>query len=111
MNTRLERIGQVAEILTRHGLGFLVGATGIEKWHLGATSGPATSSSSPERLRHALEELGPVFIKLGQMLSTRPDVVPTEYQVELSRLQDGAPPVSSEVIQALIRQELGADAR
>jgi ubiquinone biosynthesis protein len=45
-----------------------------------------------ERLRLALEELGPVFIKLGQALSTRPDVIPPDLAIELSKLQDSVPP-------------------
>jgi len=102
-----ERYGQVTEILARHGLGFLAAASGVEHWittHSGATK---TVTANPERLRRALEELGPVFIKLGQMLSTRPDLLPPEYISELARLQDGAPPLDSDIVRALIASELG----
>ncbi|WP_237563221.1 ABC1 kinase family protein [Arthrobacter sp. H-02-3] len=55
----------------------------------------------------ALEELGPTFIKLGQLLSTRPDLLPPRYQTELAKLQDGAPPVPGATIRQQIRDELG----
>jgi ubiquinone biosynthesis protein len=64
--------------------------------------------TGPERLRLALEELGPTFIKLGQLLSTRPDVLPGEYIAELSKLQDKVPPVATEAIAAQIVRELGS---
>lgn len=63
--------------------------------------------SRPERLRLALEELGPTFIKLGQLLSTRPDIVSPEYLAELERLQDQVPPVPYQDIKAEIEDELG----
>jgi len=55
----------------------------------------------------ALEELGPTFMKLGQMLSTRADLLPTEYQVELAQLQDAAPTVPVETVREMITAELG----
>jgi ubiquinone biosynthesis protein len=55
-----------------------------------------------------LEELGPVFIKLGQMLSTRPDLLSPDYLAELSKLQDGTLPLAADVVRSLIHQELGA---
>ena len=65
--------------------------------------------SRPERLRMALEELGPTFIKLGQLLSTRPDFIPAEYLDELAKLQDSVPPFSYEEVQQIFREECGRD--
>lgn len=61
----------------------------------------------PERMRLAMEELGPTFIKLGQLLSTRPDVIPKEYIDEFRKLQDEVPSFSFEEFSIQIRQELG----
>ena len=63
--------------------------------------------SQPQRLRLAMEELGPTFIKLGQLLSTRPDVLGKEYIHEFSKLQDKVPAVSLEDINAQIQREMG----
>ena len=59
------------------------------------------------RLREALEELGPVFVKFGQMLSTRPDLLPEDIAEELARLQDNVPPFSGDESVRLIEQALG----
>ena len=63
--------------------------------------------SQPQRLRLAMEELGPTFIKLGQLLSTRPDVFDQEFIQEFSKLQDKVPAVTLEQIKAQIQRELG----
>lgn len=63
--------------------------------------------SQPQRLRLVMEELGPTFIKLGQLLSTRPDVLGKDYIKEFSKLQDKAPEVSLAEINAQILRELG----
>ncbi len=65
--------------------------------------------SRPERLRMGLEELGPTFIKLGQLLSTRPDFVPPDYLDELQKLQDNVPPFSYQEVQQIFREEQGKD--
>ncbi|MCF7530412.1 ubiquinone biosynthesis regulatory protein kinase UbiB [Neisseria lisongii] len=62
----------------------------------------------PVRLRLALESLGPIFIKFGQVLSTRPDLIPHEYAVELAKLQDKVPPFDAELSRRQIEQSLGA---
>jgi ubiquinone biosynthesis protein len=66
----------------------------------------AEGPTRPERLRLALEELGPTFIKLGQLLSTRPDLIPPEYAHELEHLQDQVKPEAPELIQAEVEREL-----
>jgi ubiquinone biosynthesis protein len=64
--------------------------------------------SRPQGLRMALEELGPTYIKLGQILSTRPDLIPVEFLRELAKLQDKVPPFSFRAVRKIIEQELNA---
>ncbi len=63
--------------------------------------------SQPQRLRMVMEELGPTFIKFGQLLSTRPDVVPKPYVDEFRKLQDEVPALPAEEIQRQIQRQLG----
>jgi ubiquinone biosynthesis protein len=63
--------------------------------------------TTPEKVRLILEELGATYIKLGQILSTRPDLIPKEYIDELSKLQDEALPLSFAEVKGLVEQELG----
>jgi ubiquinone biosynthesis protein len=69
------------------------------------------SLKAPQRLRLAIEELGPAFMKLGQLLSLRPDLIPPEYVHELEKLQDRTPPVKFENIRRVIEQEFASDVR
>ena len=69
----------------------------------------SAKESSGERLRIALEDLGPIFIKFGQLLSTRPDVVPNEIAKSLKSLQDDLPHFSEEDAITIIERELGAN--
>ncbi|HEX8100274.1 MAG TPA: AarF/UbiB family protein, partial [Actinomycetota bacterium] len=66
-----------------------------------------TTRTRARRFRMALEELGPTFAKLGQMLSTRPDLLPAEFVEELSTLQDHVPPMGEEEVVRVMEQELG----
>ncbi len=63
--------------------------------------------SRPERLRLVFEELGPTFIKLGQLLSTRPDFIPADYLDELAKLQDKIPPFSYDEVCTIFEEEMG----
>lgn len=112
MNRHLERYRQIADVLSRHGLGFVIGVVGLGRWvplHRGVLGHERRQEpyTTPEHLRLAIEELGPTFIKLGQLLSTRSDIVPADYLHELSKLQDAATPIPTSTISTLIESELG----
>ncbi|KAA9156850.1 AarF/ABC1/UbiB kinase family protein [Microbacterium lushaniae] len=114
MRVNFSRYQEIADTLTRHGLGFLAGATGLSRWvparrRRDAAHPQTRSYTVPQRVRVALEELGPTFVKLGQLLSTRPDLLPPAYIIELSKLQDAAPPVPAADIRDAIQRELGAE--
>lgn len=104
MTTRLtHRCRQIAKTLRRHGLGFAAGLAGMDwliPFHRGALGHEVRAEryTTPEHVRLALEQLGPMFIKLGQLLSTRPDLLPADYIGELAKLQDSAPPVDIEAV-------------
>jgi len=108
----LQRSRQIVGILTRHGLDSMMEQTGLAGHRLFARISNASRPADPplsqgEHLRLALGELGGAFIKLGQMLSTRPDLIPPEYAKELAKLQDAAPEVPLEQIRQVVLQELG----
>jgi ubiquinone biosynthesis protein len=101
-------------VLARYGFGEVSGALRSRLFiRLGEKTGPpqvepaVTTGSRPVRIRMALEELGPTFIKLGQLLSTRPDLVPPDYLRELEHLQDQVAPEPADKIMEQLQQELG----
>mgnify|MGYP001819672670 CR=1 FL=1 len=98
----LARIGEIAQVSARNGFGFLLRRGGGE---------PDAGSMSTRgvRARRTLEDLGPTFVKFGQLLSTRPDVVPPDILAELRKLQDAARPIPFADVQTVIREELGLD--
>lgn len=89
-------------MLAQHGFGELARIVGVET--------RTSSSDKPwsRRARLALADLGPTFIKLGQILSVRPDILPEELVRELAHLQDDAPQVEASAIRAMIEEELRA---
>ena len=110
MTARHRRERQIAEVLARQGSGYLVDALGLE--HLRSVERdllgrrPREVHPPAERLRLTLQELGATFIKLGQFLSTRSDLLAPEYRDELAKLQDAAPPVAPDAVQEAIAHEL-----
>ena len=106
------RSREIVHVLLRHGLGFVVGALGLDSlvpFHRGLLGHPKRSEAytRPEHVRMALEDLGPTFIKLGQIASTHADLLPPDYERQLARLQDGVPPAPTAAIRAVIEDELG----
>ena len=110
----LGRYQQILRVLFTYGLGEFVDALDLTR-HLDAvlavisrrSRNDVGTLSRPERLRMALEALGPTFIKLAQILSTRPDLIPIDYAIELSKLQDRVSPFPFEEARALIEKDLG----
>jgi len=109
-----QRYREIAQVFIRHGFGELADALELLPYlalprRLLRRGRPAAPPlGAPQRLRLALEELGPTFIKLGQILSTRPDLLPPAYIAELVKLQDAVPPAEWEPVRAQIEAELGA---
>lgn len=104
------RIKQISSVFAKHGFQELMTKLGFgrfipEKYR---RSQLENALSAPERLRMAFEELGPTFIKLGQLLSSRSDLLPEAFVQELSKLQDHASPLPFEAIKEVIERELDA---
>src|SRR3989304_930314 len=108
----IRRLNQILRILTKHGFGFAIQQLHLNDHAIGRgiikTRVLRRFAEPPEsravRLRKVLEELGPTFIKLGQTLSVRPDLVPLDLCYELSKLQDRVPPFGYEDVQKQIKE-------
>ena len=103
---------QIAEVLVRYGLSYLANVVGLERVVSAADGLVGRARADPrtpsENLRLALEELGPTFIKLGQLLSTRADLLSPDYRAELTKLLDAAPAVPSDLVEEIVEHELHA---
>ena len=102
----LVRFSQIGRVLVRHGFGFVFDVRRGRREKRGIEE--LLAPNFGVRLRRTLEDLGPTFVKFGQLLSTRSDVIPEGILVELQRLQDTAAPIPLEAAQAVIERELGA---
>lgn len=99
MMTKSKRYREIFAVLTRHG---------IEVVDDEIINHVAGDRACAEQLRRVFEELGTMFIKLGQLLSTRGDLLPEVYRTELVKLQDEVAPLPANVIADVIREDLGA---
>jgi ubiquinone biosynthesis protein len=110
----LSRLREISSVLIRHGLGDLVRRTGLASaleragqilhW---SEVGKSAEIEPQERFRRSLEELGPTFVKLGQVLSTRPDLLSPSWITELERLHSKVAPISFDEILPEIENALG----
>lgn len=112
MSARRDRFREIVETLSSQGLGFALGYLGLNRHfpfdgHAPFTRHPLRDRAAlPERIRLTLERLGAVYIKFGQIMSTRSDILPPDYAAELGKLQDASPPVPAGDIRAVIADEL-----
>src|SRR3984893_2402837 len=115
----LQRLREITSVVARHGFGELLDRSRIwdslgRREKAERPDPAAQRASSARRFRDTLAELGPTFIKLGQILSSRPDILPPDFIAELSTLQDRAAPMPLELVLSLIDQglsELGPNGR
>ncbi len=113
----LQRLRQVVKVLVKYGLGHFVERLNLKsylpmpsKWKPAGLPPEPLADSRPlaKRASQAMQELGPTFVKLGQFLSTRPDILPPVYLEEFSKLQDEVAPFPSDEAREIIESELGS---
>ena len=118
----IERLRQITTVLARHGFGAVVARLGLPFGKEGEPAAPAeqgldappgkeplpSTADFGQRLRRVLEELGPTYVKLGQIISTRPDIIPEEIIRELKHLQDDVSPFSAQEARQAVQDCLGA---
>jgi len=104
----VRRSRQIAAVFTAHGLASFLGPGGFRPPFRRRGVPEAPRPTQAEHLRLAFGELGVTFVKLGQMLSTRADLLPPDFVTELAKLQDAAPPVSWESVHRTVVEELGS---
>jgi ubiquinone biosynthesis protein len=105
---QLRRSRVIVTVLAKYGLKDLASALRGSRRRQRDLAEGRGSETRPDRLRRAFEELGPTFIKLGQLLSVRPDLIPPAYAQALSSLQDAVVPVPFAAIRKVLETELGA---
>ena len=112
----LGRLGEIAAVLARYGFGEAAQRLGMAaalertgkalRW---PGAGGLARMTPPQRVRHAMQDLGPAFVKLGQILATRVDLFPADWIAEFEKLQDQAPPSPAAQVRAQLVEDLGAE--
>ncbi len=103
------RLFKIASVVLRHGIDeYLINASARLRWlHPILSKGNRYAAPRGERLRLALESLGPIFVKFGQVLSTRRDLIPPDIADELALLQDRVPPFPSSQVRTMLEAAYG----
>jgi ubiquinone biosynthesis protein len=106
----IARIRQISSVFAKHGFQELMGKLGFSRFvpRKYRRTPAELQKSAPERLRAAFEELGPTFVKLGQLLSSRSDLLPENFVKELARLQDNVSPLPFTVIKHSVEREFNS---
>jgi len=108
----VKRYGIIIDTLIKYGFGYFVDQMGIRplgsfRSRFKGRFAPPRPSSGPERVRKVLEELGPTYVKFGQLMSMRQDLVPKEYAEEFAKLQNEVPPFSFDEVERIVEEEFG----
>src|SRR5919202_5147996 len=106
---KIGRLSEIAQVAVKHGFGYFFERhrlTDLFPW-VGRDGNAVETTERGRHLREMLDELGPTFVKFGQLLSTRPDIVPPDIVVELQKLQDEVRPVPFADVERVITAELG----
>lgn len=105
----VKRFDHILKVMAEEGLGFLIDEVNLSHRLPLSKRMRRNRLPPPERLREAFEELGPTFIKFGQIMAQRPDVVPKEYADELEKLEDDVPAFDSSRAREIVDEEVGMD--
>jgi ubiquinone biosynthesis protein len=102
-------MSEIAQVAVKHGFGYFFSRNKLNDLVPGEaiSADGAAASERGQHLREMLDELGPTFVKFGQLLSTRPDIVPPDIVVELRKLQDQVSPFPFEQVENVVLDELG----
>src|SRR5471032_1966896 len=105
--THLKRYKQIATLLWKYGRSDLVQQMGVDDGFDPEELKSSATDAAPEQLADDLEAMGPTYVKLGQVLAGRPDLLPDAYLKALARLQDKVKPFSYGEVEATVTAELG----